>query len=112
VGKKNNKRSRSSLSPAKTPKKKRSRKSEEIEVEIVDEEEEEEGEEEVVEVSKGNKMPNKKELRKFVQAYVTCFSMDKTTTKHLIQTASDKFDVNVSSKKKDILDLLAETMSD
>jgi len=72
----------------------------------------EEEEEEVVEVAKGNKMPTKKELRKFVQAYVTCFSMEKTTTKHLIQTASDKFDVNVSSKKKDILDLLAEAMSD
>jgi len=113
-GKINNKRSRSS-SPAKTPKKKRARNSEEVEVEIIDEEmdedEEEEEEEEGVEVIKGNKMPTKRELRKFVQAYVTCFSMEKTTTKHLIQTASDKFDVNVSSKKKDILDLLAEAMS-
>jgi len=114
-GKINNKRSRSS-SPAKTPKKKRARNSEEVEVEIIDEEmdedDEEEEEEEGVEVTKGNKMPTKRELRKFVQAYVTCFSMEKTTTKHLIQTASDKFDVNLSSKKKDILDLLAEAMSD
>jgi len=115
VSGKSKKRSRSA-SPRKTPKKKRARKSEEVEVEIVDEEMDEEGEEEeegeVVKVTKGNNMPTKKELRKFVQAYVTCFSMEKTTTKHLIQTASDKFDVNVSSKKKDILDLLAEAMSD
>lgn len=106
------KRGRASMS--KSPKAKKAKKAEEVEVEVeYDEEMEEEEEEEEAEIVKGarvNKMPTKKELRKFVRAYVTCFSMEKTTTKHLIQTASDKFDINVASKKKDILELLTAEM--
>jgi len=81
-----------------------------MEEEEEEDEEEEEEKEEVGEGSRGKKMPTKRELRKFVKAYVTCFSMEKTTSKHLIQTASDKFDVDVSSKKKDILELLTAEM--
>jgi len=115
------KRSRSSIS--KSPKTKKSKKAEDAEVVVLDDEddeemeeeeeeseEEEEEKEEVGEGSRGKKMPTKRELRKFVKAYVTCFSMEKTTSKHLIQTASDKFDVDVSSKKKDILELLTAEM--
>eukprot|EP00555_Chaetoceros_dichaeta_P013428 CAMPEP_0198252858 /NCGR_PEP_ID=MMETSP1447-20131203/3305_1 /TAXON_ID=420782 /ORGANISM="Chaetoceros dichaeta, Strain CCMP1751" /LENGTH=652 /DNA_ID=CAMNT_0043938253 /DNA_START=30 /DNA_END=1988 /DNA_ORIENTATION=+ len=107
------KRGRTSMS--KSPKSKKAKKAEEVEVEVeydeeMEEEEEEEEEEEIVKGPRVNKMPTKKELRKFVRAYVTCFSMEKTTTKHLIQTASDKFDINVASKKKDILELLTAEM--
>jgi len=99
-------------SMTKSPKAKKAKKGEEVEVEVEtdDEMEEEEEEQEVEKGVKGNKMPNKNQLRKFVRAYVTCFSMEKTTTKHLIQTASDKFDVNLASKKKDILELLTAEM--
>jgi len=108
------KRGRASMS--KSPKAKKAKKAEEVEVEVEydeemeEEEEEEEEEAEIVKGARVNKMPTKKELRKFVRAYVTCFSMEKTTTKHLIQTASDKFDINVASKKKDILELLTAEM--
>lgn len=108
---KDKKRGRASMT--KSPKAKRSKKSEEVEVEVESDEEmeeEDEEEEEAVKEGGGKKLPTKKELRKFVRAYVTCFSMEKTTTKHLIQTASDKFDVDVSSKKKDILELLTAEM--
>lgn len=44
-------------------------------------------------------------LRRWVKAYVACFNMDKATVKHAIETASDKFGVNLASKK-DILKLL------
>jgi len=103
------KRGRPSIS--RSPKAKRSKKSEEIEVEVeYIEDEEEEEEEDAPKGAEGKKMPSKKELQKFVRAYVTCFSMEKTTTKHLIQTASDKFDVDVASKRKDILELLTAEM--
>jgi len=104
------KRGRPSIS--RSPKAKRSKKSEEIEVEVeyIEDEEEEEEEEDAPKGAEGKKMPSKKELQKFVRAYVTCFSMEKTTTKHLIQTASDKFDVDVASKRKDILELLTAEM--
>lgn len=111
---KTKKRGRPSIS--KSPKPKKSKKSEVAEeVDVDDEEMEEEvnyenDEEEDADGTPGKKMPSKKELRKFVKAYVTCFSMEKTTTKHLIQTASDKFDVDVASKKKDILELLTHEM--
>jgi len=102
------KRGRPSIS--RSPKAKRSKKSEEIEVEVEYIEDEEEEEEDAPKGAEGKKMPSKKELQKFVRAYVTCFSMEKTTTKHLIQTASDKFDVDVASKRKDILELLTAEM--
>lgn len=56
------------------------------------------------------KMPTKKELRKWVQAYVACFNLDKATTNHAMKTAGDKFGIDLSSKKTLIKQLLAEEM--
>jgi hypothetical protein len=66
---------------------------------------EEESEEEVA------KMPTDKLLRKWVRAYVNCFNLDKATTKHAIETASDRFGVDLSGKKARIKELLTEEMS-
>jgi len=59
----------------------------------------------------GKKMPSDSKLRKWVKAYVGCFNLDKATTKHAIETASDKFGVNMSSKKAKIKMLLADELS-
>jgi len=66
---------------------------------------EEESEEEVV------NMPTDKLLRKWVRAYVNCFNLDKATTKHAIETASDRFGVDLTGKKARIKELLTEEMS-
>jgi DEK C terminal domain len=55
-------------------------------------------------------IPSDDELRAWVQAYVACFDLDKATTKHALQTASDKFGVDLSSKKTRIKELLGEEM--
>lgn len=91
-------------SKSKSPKKSKD------EEETEDEEDDINGEKETVEEIDGKTAPTKKELRKFVRAYITCFSMDKTTTKHLLQTASDKFNVDMSKKKADILEILTAEM--
>lgn len=87
---------------AKTGKKKKTAKAadeDETEDEDMEDEEEEEG-----------KMPSDKALRKWVQAYVGCFNLNKATTRHAMETASDKFGVDLSSKKERIKELLAEEM--
>ena len=55
-------------------------------------------------------MPSDETLRKWVRAYVCCFNLDKATTKHALQTASDKFGVDLSAKKARIKELLTEEM--
>jgi len=47
-------------------------------------------------------------LRAWVKAYCACFNLDKVTTKHAIETASDKFGVDLSSMKEKIRGFLAE----
>eukprot|EP00542_Grammatophora_oceanica_P021267 CAMPEP_0194037560 /NCGR_PEP_ID=MMETSP0009_2-20130614/9898_1 /TAXON_ID=210454 /ORGANISM="Grammatophora oceanica, Strain CCMP 410" /LENGTH=377 /DNA_ID=CAMNT_0038679771 /DNA_START=59 /DNA_END=1192 /DNA_ORIENTATION=+ len=94
--------------------KKNSKKEEE------EEEDEEEEEEEAVAASgdeeddgddnDGKKLPSDKALRKWVKAYVACFNLDKATTKHAMETASDKFGVNLSEKKRVIKKMLTEEM--
>ena len=59
----------------------------------------------------GAKMPTDSQLRKWVKAYVSCFNLDKATTKHAIETASDKFGVNLNTKKTKIKMLLADELS-
>jgi len=83
----------------KTTKKKRKKN------EVVESEEESDDEEE----DKDGK-PSAKKLQKWVKAYVTCFNLDKATGKHAVQTASDKFGVDMSDRKKDIMDILKEAM--
>ena len=56
-------------------------------------------------------MPTDKMLRKWVRAYVNCFNLDKATTKHAIETASDRFGVDLNEKKTRIKELLTEEMS-
>jgi hypothetical protein len=51
-----------------------------------------------------------KALRRWVKAYVACFNMDKATIRHAIQTASDKFGVNLASKKEILKQLLTEEL--
>lgn len=85
----------------KTTKKKRKKK------EVVESEEESDDESE--EDDKDGK-PSAKKLQKWVKAYVTCFNLDKATAKHAVQTASDKFGVDMSDRKKDIMDILKEAM--
>jgi len=58
-----------------------------------------------------NEEPTVDELRKWVEAYVICFNLDKATTTHAVQTASDKFGLDLKHKKSLIKNLLAETMS-
>lgn len=55
-------------------------------------------------------IPSDDELRAWVKAYVACFDLDKATTKHALQTASDKFGVDLASKKSLIKELLAEEL--
>ena len=54
--------------------------------------------------------PSDKTLRQWVKAYVVCFDMDKATTKHAVQTASDKFGVDMTSKKNRIKEILTEEL--
>jgi hypothetical protein len=50
-------------------------------------------------------------LKKWVNAYINCFNLDKATAKHAIETVSDKFGTDMSDKKSEIMDLLREAMS-
>ena len=55
-----------------------------------------------------DKMPSEEQLQEWVRAYVKCFSMDKATAKHALETASDKFAVNLVSKRPMIMKMLKE----
>lgn len=81
---------------------KKKRKKKEIESE-----EETDGEEEDDKDGK----PSAKKLQRWVKAYVTCFNLDKATAKHAVETASDKFGVDMSDRKTDIMDILKKSMS-
>ena len=50
-------------------------------------------------------------LKKWVHADINCFNLDKATAKHAIETVSDKFGIDMSDKKSEIMDLLREAMS-
>ena len=56
------------------------------------------------------KAPTDATLRNWVQAYIVCFDMDLATSKHAIQTASDKFGYDLSKKKDKMKQMLAEEM--
>jgi len=61
--------------------------------------------------TKTPKMPSDSKLREWVKAYVGCFNLDKATTKHALETASDKFGVDMNNKKTKIKMLLADELS-
>lgn len=104
---------RKSNGTSKSPKKKQ--KAKDTDVEMGDETEEDDSVEHAMEVEeddlKTGKMPTDAKLRKWVKAYVACFNLDKATTKHAIETASDKFGVDMTSKKAKIKMLLADELS-
>lgn len=54
--------------------------------------------------------PSDAALRQWVKAYIVCFDMNRATTKHAIQTASEKFGLDLSGKKDTIKELLADEM--
>lgn len=56
------------------------------------------------------KPPSEDVLRAWVRAYVACFNLDKATTKHAIITCSEKFGVDMSKRKQEIKQLLAEEL--
>ncbi len=54
--------------------------------------------------------PSDGALRQWVKAYIVCFDMNRATTKHAIQTASEKFGIDLSGKKNTIKEMLADEM--
>lgn len=88
---------------------------EEVEEEEPDEEDEDEGENGKDDKEGKDKdgkpsMPNDGSLRRWVKAYITCYNMDKATIKHAIETASDKYGMDLSDKKQKIKQMLTEEM--
>lgn len=71
----------------------------------------EEDEEDMFEDVDGQKLPTDKALKRWVKAYVRCFNLDKATTKHAMETASDKFGVDLKPKKQRMKELLTEAMT-
>ena len=71
----------------------------------------EEDEEDMFEEVDGQKLPTDKALKRWVKAYVRCFNLDKATTKHAMETASDKFGVDLKPKKQRMKELLTEAMT-
>ena len=57
-----------------------------------------------------SKQVTDKAFRRWVQAYVACFNMDKTTIKHAMETASDKSGIDLKGKKAKIRQFLTEEM--
>ena len=56
------------------------------------------------------KKPGDKVLRQWVKAYVVCFDLDSATTKHAVTTASERFGVNMASRKKRIKEMFADEL--
>jgi hypothetical protein len=56
------------------------------------------------------KMPSTKALRAWARAYLACFNLDKVTLGHAIETASDKFGINLEEKKDTLRLLLTEEL--
>jgi hypothetical protein len=101
---------------AKSPKQaKKNKPKEEEDSEEEGSEEEEESNKESEQNDTGDedekdKMPSDKALRKWVRAYVACFNLEKVTTKHALETASDKFGVDLSPKKGQLKELLTDAL--
>jgi len=55
--------------------------------------------------------PTEDQLREWVHHYVNCFDLDKATTKHAIETVSDKFGKNLGHKKQLIKEFLADELN-
>mmetsp|Transcript_40478 Transcript_40478/g.56979 ORF Transcript_40478/g.56979 Transcript_40478/m.56979 type:complete len:178 (+) Transcript_40478:79-612(+) len=73
---------------------------------------EEVDDEDVGEEEEDDDDPSDKQLRKWVKCYIGCFNLDKATPKHAVQTASDKFGVDLNNKKARIKQLLTEEIGE
>lgn len=93
----------------KKPGRKKAKKEEDDEDDKSDLEDEVEEEEEA-DGEKKKEPPSDEKLRKWVRAYVRCFNLKKATTKHAVETASDKFGMDLVEKKDRIKELIAEEM--
>ena len=92
-------------------KKKKAAKAEAGKKKVAKESSDEEDEEDMFEEVDGQKLPTDKALKRWVKAYVRCFNLDKATTKHAMETASDKFGVDLKPKKQRMKELLTEAMT-
>eukprot|EP00978_Attheya_sp_CCMP212_P025547 scaffold82398_cov56-Attheya_sp.AAC.1 len=90
-----------------SPKKKKAKKS--VPKKVEKKEDSSDSEKSAPKIYKGT-MPDDKALREWVKAYVACFNLDKATTKHAMETASDKFDVDLTEKKAQIKEFLTDEM--
>lgn len=87
---------------SKKSKSKKKKQEEEEEDETEDEESEDEEEE--------GGLPSKKKLRKWVKAYLTVFNGDNVSIKHCLETASQKFGVDMTEMKPTIKLFLTEML--
>ena len=55
-------------------------------------------------------LPGDTELRRWVIAFLNCYNMEKATIKVALEVASDRFGVDMSSKKETIKRMLAEEL--
>lgn len=56
------------------------------------------------------RMPSDGELRRWVNAYIMCHNMEKSTLKHAMEIAGEKFGVDLSSQKAKLKQFLAEAL--
>jgi TATA-binding protein-associated factor Taf7 len=90
--------------------KKMSKEEEDSDEDGSDEDEEESEQNNASDEDEKGKMPSDKALRKWVRAYIACFNLEKVTTKHALETVSDKFGVDLSSKKDQLKELLTDAL--
>eukprot|EP00547_Thalassionema_nitzschioides_P004398 CAMPEP_0194199668 /NCGR_PEP_ID=MMETSP0156-20130528/602_1 /TAXON_ID=33649 /ORGANISM="Thalassionema nitzschioides, Strain L26-B" /LENGTH=308 /DNA_ID=CAMNT_0038924603 /DNA_START=13 /DNA_END=939 /DNA_ORIENTATION=+ len=69
-----------------------------------------------MEIIDGKSVPTDSALRKWVRAYISCFNLEKVTTKHALDTCANKFgvshkDMAATGKKKVLKGMLTEEMS-
>lgn len=56
------------------------------------------------------RMPTDGELRRWVNAYILCHNMEKSTLKHALEIAGEKFGVNLTSEKAKLKQFLADAL--
>jgi hypothetical protein len=57
-----------------------------------------------------SRMPSDGELRRWVNAYILCHNMEKSTLKHALEIAGEKFGVNLTSEKQKLKQFLADAL--
>jgi hypothetical protein len=57
-----------------------------------------------------SRMPTDGELRRWVNAYIMCHNMEKSTLKHALEIAGEKFGVDLSSERAKLKQFLADAL--